>query len=134
MIAVEAAEIYPWFAGAKSGGTLTITSSQAYYGYWATTAQGSYFETSRNIRSGTYRFSRIGRTDSAAGIATITNRGVTVGTLDGYQAVGAFGAIAAVAGLLLRNGALRLTWSTKNGSSSGYSSYTTMARLVRTGA
>lgn len=132
MIAVETAEIYPWFADSPTG-ALSTSGSQPYYGRLVTAGQNDYWEQDLSLRSGSYRLRHLGQTANSYGIASITSRGHALATFDGYSVSLTFGVIREATGCLVRPGALRLTVASKSGSSSGYTWPTTMARLTRTG-
>lgn len=133
--AQEILELYPWFADPVTGTlTFTATSSQAHYGFCsAGTAQNNSLTWEANLKAGTYTITDLCPNGNASGIASISNGGSTLGTIDKYNGSTTYNNAETSTGLALTPGDIVQTASTKNASSSAYANPSTYSRLVRTG-
>lgn len=118
-------QIPVWNPSAAPNGWVFTQDTSYADGYYDRTspAQNQSVSFSVPLNAGTWQVEALYTGRSAAGIITFAMDGVNFGTLDQYHAALSKNVVGVSPSVIIASGGfhvLRLTWSTKNGNSSGY--------------
>ena len=128
---------YPRFPESNTGFTFVVSTSAHLNTYANSNNQNDEVTYLVGLFAGTYRFTLLYHPANDQGIMDVQLDGVSVGTIDLYNASGSFNTQASIDGIVIATGAwmtLKLKMSTKHASSSGYKSRWSLAMFRRTSA